>query len=180
MFRDAMPSLQDILRYYAGLSDEGVILAYRVGRSAYEPAAWDAINLEIERRDLTVIDAPIAARPQSSYVDLFADTPARMVAPVLDDDEVAPPNGAISEDARVRAQLVSELAAATSDLRRGAFTLAVGLGVAIYTLTSGSTRGGTYVIAFGAILMGIVRLIRGNSRRERALGIDPRTGRQRE
>jgi hypothetical protein len=184
-----MPTLHEISAYYAGLSDKALIAAYRLGRGSYEPAAWDLINYQIKQRGLIVGDeSPQTPASAPAFADTLMSTAEDLLNEGLDVGEIAerltadglPADRASSIADAAEQERANELTAANKEIRRGAWTLGVGLVVTLATFSSASKEGGTYVVAYGAIIFGFIRLVRGNSRRDRALGLDPVTGRPRD
>lgn len=174
-------------KYYGSCSDDDLIAAYRGGPGSYNPEAWQIIAAEMAQRRLGVpseVTSHSAAettesRPttETALELLTRGIPATEVARRLEQQGIAPAHAsqiASSADAALKAEVVAGSAQVTG----GAVVLGVGVAVTALTFMF-AVNGGMYVIAWGAMAAGIVNIVRGNLRRDRARGYDPTTGRPR-
>ena len=106
----------------------------------------------------------VSAEARKQLDDLLCRTRCEVVHIGVDDDreairvEVAErPRDLVREDERQHAQR----AGAHRQLGIGALLLLVGIVVTAGTYASASSSGGSYVVAYGAIVVGIIKIIRG-------------------
>lgn len=139
MFPVANP--QRLREYYGALGDEGLREALSQGPFAYHPYAWCVLSREAMRRGVEV--------PEPHYAPVAFD-------PTLVADQPIPEDVTIDQlDAALRS---AEKVAGVSFL-----ILLGGVIMAIATFASAG-EGGNYFLHFGAIVYGLLGMMRGESR----------------
>jgi len=73
-----------------------------------------------------------------------------------DPPQFIPPDQLMAESARAQRR-----SRATGDIVFGIILLVVGIAITSFTYDSASRQGGTYIVAYGPIVVGIIKLIRG-------------------
>lgn len=154
-----MPDEERLARYYADAPDAEIAEQHAHGPGAFLPEAWGVIANEYERRGLAV--ALTAPQPPCAFV---ATTVRSTEVSPHDSYEVESPDSVAARQIR----------AAVAKKRMGGALLVIG--AAITALSYLFSTDGSYVIAVGLIATGVVKIFRGQSRLERAQGIDPLTG----
>lgn len=131
---------ESLRQYYRRLTDEELLEAYVAGPAAYEPAAWSVVSSELRRRRLP---APEIPAPQFDPVATLEDP--------IPEDLTADQIDAVMVEARRRSGTAF-------------WWLAGGIAVTLGTWAAAADNGGTYTIAWGAILYGILRMWQAESR----------------
>lgn len=138
-----MVDLQRLREYYGDLSDHALVHAYSQGASSYDPAAWAIVAAEVERRGLGEVAKEVAAIVAAQIRTASDETAPAELSP----DEV--------QVAIARARTQSGLAF---------WWLVGGAVVTVGSWVAASDSEGTYVIAWGAIAFGLLRLLQAESR----------------
>ena len=131
---------ESLRQYYRRLTDEALLEAYVAGPAAYEPAAWSVVSSEMQRRRLPVPEIPVPRfDPEVALEDPI---PGNLTADQID---------AVMVEAHRRSGTAF-------------WWLAGGLFVTLSTWAAAADSGGTFAIAWGAILYGILRMWQSESR----------------
>ena len=155
-----MPGPAKLREYYGRLADEALLEAYREGQAAYERDAWRVITWEIRKRGLSVdeFDATHTVNPSPGMA--------------IPDQPLSRPLDATELEAAIAHERTQE--------RDAVFWVVGGLVITGLTFMAASAHGGTYLIAWGQVVYGMVkaareqaRLKRLDSLRERLESADP-------
>jgi len=169
------PSSDELRHRYSSYSDEALLAAYGLGASSYSSAAWQIIADEVAARRLNVASAPATPQPV---------TPPPIEGPLTTDGAVAFALQALTQGAPatgIREQLLAhglpstDVAllleqtvlswrnqadtAALKTLFAGGLWCGAGLAVTLLTYVFAGETGGYYIVAYGAVFFGGIRLI---------------------
>ena len=134
-----MVSPEELEQYYRRITDDALLQAYVAGPDAYEPVAWSIVSSELQRRRLPAPEIPV---PPFDPVAMLEDRlPGDLTADEID---------AVMVEARKRSGIAF-------------WWLAGGLVVTLSTWAAAG-NGGTYTIAWGAIVYGVLRMWQSESR----------------
>ena len=155
-----MPEPAKLREYYGRLADEALLEAYREGQAAYERDAWRVITWEIRKRGLSVdeFDATHTVNPSPGMA--------------IPDQPLSRPLDATELEAAIAHERTQE--------RDAVFWVVGGLVITGLTFMAASAHGGTYLIAWGPVVYGMVKAARAQARlkrldslRERLESADP-------
>jgi hypothetical protein len=97
-----------------------------------------------------------------SFEDVARRMQQRHAEPLALGGDSEPPRSAPDADAFVRSiQRAERDARRRNDLVFGSLLLAAGLLITVVTFNSASQSGGTYIVAYGPIIVGVIKLARG-------------------
>ena len=175
-------STEELRRWYQSLSDEALANAYGQGSAGYTPGAWAVITAEIAARGLpqwSSSEASPASLPSDPEAvnPLTTEEASRLTWNLLESgrssEEVSvslEQRGLSSEEAE---RVVSAIAptwqkkaeeAAGKEMLIGGVWCGGGLLVSAGTYALAREQGGTYLVAWGAVIYGAVRFVRGLNR----------------
>ncbi|HET9708377.1 MAG TPA: hypothetical protein VFP39_08740 [Gemmatimonadales bacterium] len=164
-------TVEQLRRQYERFSDEALIEAHELGESAYLPRAWVVITEEMARRGLM----PERADPGISSEPITSETAQRLVNELLEAGLSRATIGSRLRDdgltdadiERVIGPALEQWRAAQEQragvlMRRGAMWAGGGLLITVASYAAAvQSRGGTYIITWGAMLFGVVRFAEG-------------------
>jgi hypothetical protein len=164
--------LQDLRAHYSRFSDAALIDAYEQGREAYIPQAWEVITQEIESRGITVADAKGEATEEQPLQIAVAmlqagSTPSQVKTQLLKKGMTSPEVDALLTPLFTDWRAAMEKHA-SKQMKIGAAWAVGGLAVTIATYSAVAQSGGTYFVAWGAVLFGTIRFFRGLALSQRA------------
>jgi hypothetical protein len=160
--------LQDLRAHYSRFSDAALIAAYEQGRGAYIPQAWEVITKEIESRGIPVPEATEEQPLEIAVAMLQAgSTPPQVKTQLLRKGMTSPEVDALLAPLFTDWRAAMEKHA-SRQMKTGAAWAVGGVLVTLATLSAVAQSGGTYFVAWGAMLFGAIRFFRGLALYQRA------------
>lgn len=159
--------LQDLRARYSRFSDAALLDAYELGREAYQPQAWEVITQEIKSRGIAVPEAKTEATEEQPMQIALAmlqtgSTPSQVRTHLLKKGMTAPAFDALLAPLFTDWRTVAEKRA-SKQMKTGAAWAVGGLLVTLLTYSAVARSGGTYFVAWGAIVFGSIRFFTGLS-----------------
>ena len=142
-----MPHLTSMGRYYNGLGDEALLEAHSLGPESYEPDAWKVICAEVRSRRL-----------EPSTTDGEVEGSRAMPQSTLSSTSRIGRSGSPVQSELTLPEIEGALLLLHRGSQRAVLWLLGGIAVTVGTWAT-AARGGTFVVAWGAIVYGLVRLV---------------------
>lgn len=167
------PSPEDLRRRYADYSDEALLAAAGAGASSYSPVAWQVIIDEASARGLAVpSSAPTLSHPVPLDIrdnaeaaafalrSLNAGASATVIHQRLVDDGMPSAEAAVVVEQAVLVWRPSIETTIMKALLQAGLWCAGGLAITAFTYTLATSSSGTYLLAYGPVLYGGIRLFK--------------------